>query len=428
MKTTSRICLVVFLLYQLFLAFVYAESDAAFTPHEPVILLSNSSITVTLDANHAPLALPLDDQDSTITPGTSNGSIMVPLRFIAEHFGAKVLYHEDQSIDVQWKDRTLKLALNNSTITVDHDLIYMSAQSVLANNSTYVPLKDIIEALGEHVIILPNAIYVGDLTDADTMQQQITEALPLLKKGMPYLVYQGSSFLDGFAGKSEAVAYAKLWADSSVLTRSGDAVWDTSMMKPVYLSFDDGPNEYTPAILDILASYGIKATFFMLGPHIDQYPSTVKRMINEGHAVGLHGVTHNHTLIYRTPQTVVNEMNNCNVSLKKAAGVGTNLIRVPYGSMPYMKQDYRNAVVQAGYRMWDWNVDSTDSLGAGTDTIIKKTIEQVSTKDSAIILFHDKKTTLQALPAVIDYLIQHGYHFKTMDSSMPPVNFWKDTR
>jgi peptidoglycan/xylan/chitin deacetylase (PgdA/CDA1 family) len=429
MNKVIKTAIFLLLLFQCGLAAVYAETAAEpAAHHEPIVLLPHSHTVVTQDVYQAIITYPFDDQDSSATPAWNDGSTMAPLRFVAEHFGATVDYQNSQSIQVVGRDRKLTLALDESTIISNQMVIYMSAKTVLKNNTTYVPLKEVAEALGEQVQIEQDAIYIGDSTDEASLRQTITVALPFLRTGLPYLVYQGANLLDGFLTQADAITYAKLWSSSSVQTRDGQLLWQYSTMKPIYLSFDDGPDEYTPLILDTLAKYKIHATFFMLGPHIDKYPGTVKRMINEGNAVGLHGVTHDYKLIYRTPQTVVNEMDSANRSLKKATGFTTDVIRVPYGSVPYMKQDYRDATVKAGYHLWDWNVDSTDSLGADTPTIIKTTIQQISKQATPIVLFHDKKATLQSLPAVLDYLVEHNYDFKTIDSTIPPINFWKDTR
>ena len=200
--------------------------------------------------------------------------------------------------------------------------------------------------------------------------------------------------------------------------------------KIAYLTFDDGPNGYTPQILDILVAHHAQATFFMLEPQIRRYPEVVKRMRDDGHALGLHGVTHDAGRIYTSPQAVVNEMEACNTALTNATGYRTSIIRVPYGSKPYMSQPYRDAVHDAGYRMWDWNVDSCDSCRAAVpaDEIVANVTHQVQKMKKPVILFHDKKTTVEALPRVLDMLKQQGYVFRPITRSLPPVNFWNDQR
>ncbi|HEU4962983.1 MAG TPA: polysaccharide deacetylase family protein [Bacilli bacterium] len=200
--------------------------------------------------------------------------------------------------------------------------------------------------------------------------------------------------------------------------------------KVVYLTFDDGPNSYTPQILDTLKKENVKATFFVLSGQVRQYADTVKRIHEEGHVIGLHGVTHRADKIYQSPATVVAEMNACNTAVEAVIGEKTDLIRVPFGSVPYMKQPYRDAVVKAGYHLWDWNVDSYDSRAASvpSDRIIAEVKKQTADKTNAVILFHDKETTAAALPAILTYLKAQGFSFRTLSDDIEPLNFWNDER
>lgn len=194
-----------------------------------------------------------------------------------------------------------------------------------------------------------------------------------------------------------------------------------------YLTFDDGPTPSTPQILDLLKAADVKATFFLLAGQIERYPDVAKRILAEGHAVGLHGVTHVASKIYRSPETVLQEMDTCNDVLHKITGVRTDLIRVPFGSYPHLTPPYREAIAKSGYQLWDWNVDSTDSsaLNVPSDRIYHQVIDQVShLKHSPVILFHDKKTTSEALPGILKHLQSSGFSMQTLRSDLPSVTFW----
>jgi|GEM_PF-630393 len=211
------------------------------------------------------------------------------------------------------------------------------------------------------------------------------------------------------------------------------AEWNRGDGTTVFLTFDDGPTPVTPDILDVLEQYGARATFFMLGPQIEAHPSAVRRMLKAGDALGLHGVSHRKDAIYRSPDTVVAEMDAANAALRKAAGVETKLVRVPYGSKPYMTDAYRDALAGARYRMWDWNVDSGDSRKGETAARIEEvTIRQLAAlrKEGVnpVVLLHDRRHTLEALPAILAYLNENGYAYGVLHKEMAPLNFWKDTR
>lgn len=203
--------------------------------------------------------------------------------------------------------------------------------------------------------------------------------------------------------------------------------------KPIYLTFDDGPTAHTNELLDILAKYDARGTFFMLGPNIASYPKSVKRLIASGSAAGLHGMTHVKNKFYASPESALAEMKQDNDALYKAAGVKSSLIRTPYGSKPYFKQAYRDKVLSAGFRLWDWNVDSEDWKYKTDHTrVIRSVLDQINTLERQgtvpVVLMHDQAATLKVLPEVLKTLKSKGYTFEVIDSGMTPVNFWHDKR
>ena len=102
-------------------------------------------------------------------------------------------------------------------------------------------------------------------------------------------------------------------------------------------------------ILDILARNKAVGTFFMLEPGIRLYSGIVQRMVNEGHALGLHGVTHIASKFYASKYSVINEFKKNQKTLKRITGMDTILVRTPYGSNHFMKPSYLKAVKHAGY-------------------------------------------------------------------------------
>lgn len=193
--------------------------------------------------------------------------------------------------------------------------------------------------------------------------------------------------------------------------------------KVAYLTIDDGPTEVEHELLDLLASYNAKATFFMLEPYMKKYPDAVKRIVDEGHVAALHGVTHNAKKFYRSKDTVLNEMNQAQKTLENITGYRATLIRTPYGSSPKMTPEYKQAVKENGYQLWDWNVDSRDwkyTDGSFVAYSIQQ-IEKLAEKgEDPIILLHSKRTTLEHLPKLLDYLVEQGYSFEVLTESLEP--------
>ncbi|CAI6039580.1 Peptidoglycan-N-acetylglucosamine deacetylase [Paenibacillus sp. JJ-100] len=204
--------------------------------------------------------------------------------------------------------------------------------------------------------------------------------------------------------------------------------------KIIYLTFDDGPTAHTGQLLDILDQYNVKATFFMLGPHMEQYQQSTKRIVNEGHGLGLHGVTHVPNQFYNSAYSGLKEMKQANESLNKVAGVKTSLVRTPYGSKPYLKPAYRDVLLgQGGFHLWDWNVDSLDwkykkDHQKVYDNVMSQ-VHKVKNKGvTPVVLMHDQEATLKVLPRVLKTLKAEGYQFKILNKNVQPVNFWKDKR
>jgi len=195
--------------------------------------------------------------------------------------------------------------------------------------------------------------------------------------------------------------------------------------KVIYLTFDDGPASFTTEILDLLEKYNAKATFFMLQPSMKRYPEAIVEMVKRGHQVGLHSVTHDKNKFYASKNSVLSEMGLSQETLESISGVKTPLIRTPYGSVPHMKPEYIRAVNEAGFVMWDWNIDSLDwKLTDGS--FVKNTIQQIenfSKNEPMVVLLHDRQTTLNHLEKLLTYLSTNGYVMKALEWDMKPVQF-----
>lgn len=195
--------------------------------------------------------------------------------------------------------------------------------------------------------------------------------------------------------------------------------------KVAYITFDDGPNKYTPKILDLLKKYDMKATFFLLEDRINTYPDIVKRILNEGHSIGLHGQSHEKTVFYANNSSALNEMNSTNHTLKDLIGYNIKLVRVPYGSKPHLTEIQYNSLINYGYKVWDWNIDSTDThKGCTTSSIVSNTLKELNNYHTPIILFHDKQITVKSLPYILCHLKENNFDCKPINQNQPSMNWW----
>ncbi len=205
--------------------------------------------------------------------------------------------------------------------------------------------------------------------------------------------------------------------------------------KVAYLTFDDGPTDLTPKVLDVLKEYGVHATFFVLGSKAKQHPELLKRMIEEGHAIGNHSNTHRYEKMYISLEALRTEIQVCNDEIMKAAGVQATAFRFPGGSSNSMFQRYakdvpRNEFLKLvgdmGMVYHDWNVSSLDASNAAVtkEQIINAVVHGAANKKMINVLMHDvnkNQATLQALPIIIEKLQEMGYSIESITSNSVPV-------
>ena len=225
-------------------------------------------------------------------------------------------------------------------------------------------------------------------------------------------------------------------ANESALMNVTNPIKTVKGKKAVYLTFDDGPTRDTPEILDILKQKNAKATFFMLEPQMKQYSDQVMRLVQEGHYPALHSVTHDKNKLYGgNPNNVASEMEQTRKTLFEITGIDSRLTRVPYGSKPFMKDEFRNGLVNGGFKMWDWNIDTMDwkHQRSNPQMIFNEVVEGVKAKEGKdeplVILMHVNSGTASVLPQIIDFLQKQGYSCEAYDpDSHFSMNFWKDNR
>ncbi len=196
--------------------------------------------------------------------------------------------------------------------------------------------------------------------------------------------------------------------------------------KRAYLTFDDGPsNTITPQILDILKEYDIKATFFVLGTNVENYPELIQREYNEGHYIANHGYTHQYAKIYAAPENVLNEYNQTEEKIRAALGKDdykSGLFRFPGGShggtYADIKHEAAEILEENNVAYLDWNALTSDAVpGTDRDQMVRDLKDTVAGNDCVVILMHDaanKQDTADLLPQIIEYLKEEGYEFKNI--------------
>ena len=194
--------------------------------------------------------------------------------------------------------------------------------------------------------------------------------------------------------------------------------------KKVALTFDAAwGNEDTETILRILQKYGVRATFFVTGGWVDNYPEDVKKIVAAGHALGNHSQNHKHMSELGTEE-IRQEIMEVHEKVKKLTGISMNLFRPPYG-------DYDNELIvtvkEYGYLPIQWDVDSEDWKNYGIESIIAKVTKHKHLGNGSVILLHNGADyTAMALEMVITGLQDQGYDLVTVSELVYFENYRMD--
>ncbi len=175
----------------------------------------------------------------------------------------------------------------------------------------------------------------------------------------------------------------------------------------VALTFDDGPSETTPLILDCLRSANAHATFFVLGEAVHRRPDLLRRIVAEGHRIGIHGYAHT-PFVLQNMRTITHEIRQTEVAVKRACPDAEILpwVRPPHG---FKSLTLAWTVRRAGYGLAVWSVNSRDYGEHNPMQITARVLKQASA--GAIILLHDgpaNKATAAALTPLLRGLSERG--------------------
>ena len=203
----------------------------------------------------------------------------------------------------------------------------------------------------------------------------------------------------------------------------------------ICLTFDDGPSsQVTNKILDTLSIYGVKATFFICD-YGEEGAKRVKRIVDEGHTIAMHTLTHDYSSIYRSADAFMEEIHALQNKIYNDTGVKTKYLRFPGGSSNTISAEYNEGVMttlvervhEEGLEYYDWNADSGDARGNGVspDTLYENFVDEIMHDRTNIVLMHDtdaKYTTAEALPRMIEYGLSNGYTFSRITDDTPAVH------
>lgn len=192
----------------------------------------------------------------------------------------------------------------------------------------------------------------------------------------------------------------------------------------VYLTFDDGPSENTAAILDVLATYNVKATFFVSGREDEEAAALYQRIVNEGHTLGMHSYSNKYSVIYQSNEAFEEDYYKLQEYLESVTGVKSNLYRFPGGSSNSISnvpmENFIHFLNKEGTTYYDWNVSAGDAASSAysVQEIVENVTGDVVKYKTSVVLLHDgedKQTTVEAIGPLIEALQAMGAQVLPID-------------
>lgn len=195
--------------------------------------------------------------------------------------------------------------------------------------------------------------------------------------------------------------------------RQGESIEKEKTTK-VYLTFDDGPSSNTVAILDILAKYNVHGTFFVVGKEGEKDKSLYRRIVEEGHTIGMHSYSHKYNEIYASKEAYSQDLLKLQEYIYETTGTWSRICRFPGGSSNTVSQvdmaELISYLKEEDIDYFDWNVSSMDAAGRTllAEEIAENVLYNIDEYSTAVVLMHDaddKTTTVEALPIILETLL-----------------------
>lgn len=175
--------------------------------------------------------------------------------------------------------------------------------------------------------------------------------------------------------------------------------------KKIALTFDDGPNEMTVAVLEVLKKYNAKATFFCIGKNIEKHSEILKETVNQGHTIGNHSYSHSSFFDFYNTTEVIAEIEKTNALITAVLGKKTTLFRPPYG---VTNPAIRKALLVTKHKTIGWNIRSLDGIIKNKKFLFDRIIKRI--KPGGIVLLHDTSIeTVAVVEQLLSFLEKNNY-------------------
>lgn len=223
--------------------------------------------------------------------------------------------------------------------------------------------------------------------------------------------------------------YSTLFPDMVVDQPDRNAVQEENV---VYLTFDDGPSRLTDQVLDLLAEYDVKATFFTVGKDSETAAERMRRIIDEGHTLGMHSYSHDYGKVYASVEDYLEDIHRMYELIYEATEVYPTIFRFVGGSInaynSAFHQELTAEMLRRGFVYFDWNATDGDAVTKvpSAQVLAENALRANGHYSRIILLMHDsagKENILEALPLIIQGYKDAGYTFAALTPEVTPVVF-----
>ncbi len=306
-------------------------------------------------------------------------------------------------------------------------------ETVNEKNAEIARRKKRVESLKRGIIIavvcsilIPIVMCICLLFKVNSMQKQIDTL---------YLMKLEKKQMEMVASQSEELeqSQAELLVDELPQTSEASEE-EQNQKKRVYLTFDDGPSSNTEAILDVLEEYNVKASFFVVGKEDDASMEMYRRIVEDGHTLGMHSFSHQYSTIYQSVESFSQDLENLQSLLKSATGKEITLYRFPGGSSNKVSnigmEEFIRYLKEKDIVYYDWNVSSGDATSQELEPeeVVQNVLSDVKLYKNSVVLMHDganKENTVRALPEMIEKLREMDVEFLPITDETNPIQHLK---
>lgn len=346
-----------------------------------------------------------------------NGTLMAPLRFVAEALGASVLWNPVFDVVTVSTSKTIHEVASEVNVTGPDLWIYPNEDKYIGmpGDIVQVPLLVYNDGCSSSTDIVARWDDQPDGAPAFIREDATVPRGSFIELIMPITIQEldrsGNLVVSVNPEGNHPGSEKNLDNNQQVITVKAIDTRDR-----VALTFDDGPDDtYTDQILDILAEEDVKATFFLLGCNTEYYPEVARRVVEEGHEVGNHSYSHPDFSGLSIESAYNNQIMKTEKIFEETMGVNSVVFRPPYGSITKSQTSYFE---DQGFGVIMWDVDTLDwDKRVNTRSYITRCVLN-ETQDGYIVLMHsgggDRTNTVASLPDIIQGLKERNYRFCTV--------------